>query len=463
MNLSRFSDNEYSNRVLGSLTEAERGYFIACTDIFHDKQYNVIGRPSVSSQLQNTIVLNLTRTISSADFGISPTANWDVNIVSLPFITSQQLVQATDTGINVQIGAGAPVVSTGGVTMFGATTGNDMFFPMVPAAVQTLNADYAIYPGYTFGSPVARHYYQILSAGIEIVNATPELYRSGNVIRYRVPTQGRDVPISIYSTDPASAYDEWPRQARESFRAYPLPPSSAALASQYPDSIIDEAVNGSYQMHTLQDIVSDFYCAGNERVMFTSPSTSSSTANPNALVAASLFNNAYNYDPPLVRGDFDMVGSYFVGLTPQALLTIRYRVILSQVPASSDTYLVSLAKTSPPANFELDTLISLVQNEFLPGIPAGMNPNGEWWKVVLKGIAKVGKKVGKSALQSALNQGAQGLITVADTALPGSGEILRTTAKTIDTVRKQNNRKKKKKKNGKSQANLGGRAAPGAP
>lgn len=270
MSLSRYSsDTDFANRILSSLTDDERGYFIACTDIFHDKQYNVNGRPSVSSQLQNTVVLNLTKTVTAADFG--QTGNWDVNITSLPFITTQVMTGVIDTGYTVEPASSPSLPSIGGVTFVGGATGVDLPYVGSAAAQFTnLNADLAIYPQWNGSStvPIARPYYQILSIGLEIINATPELYRGGNVIRYRVPTQGRAVPISIWNPISPTQYANWPLQARENFRCYPLPPSSAALASQYPDSIIDEAVEGSYQMHTLQDDVSDFSAAGNERVFF---------------------------------------------------------------------------------------------------------------------------------------------------------------------------------------------------
>ncbi len=407
MSLSRYSsDSEFANRVLASLTADERGYFIACTDIFHDKQYNVNGRPSVSSQLQNTVILNLTKSITASDFGAGA-GNWDCNIVSLPFITTQNMQTVVDNGFNVELPTTLfnPVV--GGVTCIGGASGLPLSWTSTPGTQwTTLNANTAIFPQYTGSStdPVSRVYYQILSIGMEIINATPELYRGGNVVRYRVPTQGRAVPIAPY--DPTTPYVAWPAFPRENFRCFPLPPSSASFASQYPDSVIDEAVEGSYQMHTLQDNVSDFYVSGNERVFFSSPDAAQGTFG-NSLISASTFSTSADYDLPLIRGDFDIVGSYFTGLTPQSILTIRYRVVLSQVPSSSDAFLSSLSKMSPPANDELDMLVSKVQNLFLPGIRAGMNPEGEWWNTVVKSLGRVAKASGKSALKTALNVGLQ--------------------------------------------------------
>lgn len=426
--LSRFaSDTEVAQSLLSKLTPDERGYFIACTDLFHDTQYNVNGRPSASTQLQNTVVLNLTQTLKATDFpGVTDV--WDVNIFSLPFITSQILQSTTDTGFTIEPALVAAFPTVGGVTSVGGPTGANLdLFSVGAANVKTLNANTAIFPGWTASSdvPIARGYYQLLSAGMEIINATPELYRGGNVIRYRIPTQGRSVPLSIYDiTSPT--YSAWPILPRENFRCYPLPPGSAAFASQYPDSIIDEAVEGSYQMHTLQDSVSDFYVTGNERVCFTSP-TPAIPGTANSLISASIFQSGIDYDPPLVRGDFDIVGSYFTGLPLQSILTIRYRVVLSQVPSSSDAYLVSLAKMSPPMNDELDMLISKVQNEFLPGIRAGMNPGGEWWKDVVKSLGKVAKSAGKSALKTALSVGMQQAESIAKSHLdPTTQDAMKT-------------------------------------
>ncbi len=381
-------------KILSSLTPDEMAYFIACTDIFHDKQYNVNGRPSASAQLQNCVTLNLSTTFTCEDFGLPTTQNWDLNIVSMPFITTQWMTNVIDSGYNLQLPAVPNYFQIGGLTAFAAPSGDATIPPTSSDRVNTLNANLALYPSYVSNDtnvPVKRSFYQILSMGFECINATPELYRSGSVIRYRVPTQGREVAVAIAK---ASFPDVWPTRARESIRCYPIPPTTSGFATQYPDSVIDEAVNGTYAMHTLQDSVSDFYVTGNERVGLFSPTTPTGDGVSNGYASSSLLNNVHDADPPLARGDFDMVGSYFTGLTPQSVIQIRYRVILSVVPSSSDTYLTSLAKMSPPENPKLNRLISLVQTEFLPGIPVGMNPKGEWWKIVLRGVAKIAPKLG---------------------------------------------------------------------
>lgn len=416
-NLARSSP--VAAEMLDKLSPDEKAYFIACTDIFHDKQYNVIGRPSCSSQLQNCVTLNLTRSFASEDFGLVG-QTWDVNFVSLPFITTQLVANCADWGFELEPpGVGANAFNIGGITAFAAPSGTPVLPPVNPSSVVSLNANTAIFPSYTgsASNPVARVYYQILSMGFEAINATPELYRSGNVIRYRVPTQNRSLPIGVNNPYLTPL---WPSSPRESLHVIPLPPTTSSFATQYPDSVIDEAISGTYSMHTLQDQVSDFYVTGNERILITSP-VIPTPGQYNSYCSSSLFTTAADYDPPFVRGDFDMVGAYFTGLAPQSVITIRYRIILSTVPSSSDTYLSSLAKMSPPSNPELDRLISLVQNEFLPGIPAGMNPKGEWWKVVLKGVTKAAPKVagllGGSKAERVLSQA----IGLADSATSKKG------------------------------------------
>lgn len=390
MSLSR---NTSAHDLLSQFTPDENAYFIACTDVFHDKQYNVIGRPSASSQLQNCVTLNLSRTFVCTDFGLPTTDNWDLNLISLPFITTQIMTSSSDYGFEVSPATGASPVAWGGITAFAAPSGTPVLPYTNSSRVKTLNANDALFPQYdgSAETPVQRVYYQILSIGYEAINATPELYRSGTVIRYRVPTQGRSVPLAV--SEQETFAESFPIRARESVRCFPQPPFSSSLATQYPDSVLDEAVKGTYAMHTLQDQVSDFYMAGNDRVFFSAPSLTAVGA-ANSFISASIFQTGIDYDPPLVRGDFDMVGSYFTGLSPQSVIQIRYRIILSLVPSSSDSYLSSLAKMSPPENTKLDRLVSLVQNEFLPGIPVGMNPKGEWWRVVLNGVAKVAPKLG---------------------------------------------------------------------
>lgn len=379
-------------QIIDSFTSEERAYFIACTDIFHDSSYSVTGRPSSSNQLQNTVVINLERTISVSDFpALDPNATWDCNIVSLPFLTTQRMISSVDTGYAVQLPAATSSQDWGGVTAFGAATGGQTILPYTQNL--TVNANRFFYPEWTatLTDDIPRPYYEILSIGMEVINSTPDLYRGGNVVRYRVPTQGRKSALLI--GDPAIST----ALARSEFMCYPMPPISESFATQYSDSVIDKAENGSYQMHTLQDQVSDFFLAGNSRVFFSNPAPApAGSGGFNTWTSQSAFNNDYSTDPPLIRGDFDIVGSYFTGLSPQTTLKIRSRSIVSLVPSSTNASLTSLAKLTPPPNQRLDKLIADIQSSFSPGIESSMNASGDWWRVVLRGVAKVAKPVGNA-------------------------------------------------------------------
>lgn len=384
-------DNENAEALMQALTPDELAYFIAVTDIFHDEQFNVVGRPSVSSQLQNCVVFNGSVDLTSSLFGIPATDKWDLNVASLPWITKATMSASTDTGFVVTTATPPTTRNMSGLTCFGAVAGTADIIMANQTVV--LDATSLIYPQYATSTavPIARPYYQILSIGFEAINATPSLYKGGNVIRYRLPGQNRSASIAL--SDPV-LYPNWPTQAREQFFCIPLPPRNAQLAAQYPDSVIDEAAAGSYQLHTLQDQVSDFYLAGNSRIFMSTPNQPTTPTGYNSFISASCFNPTYDFDPPLLRGDFDMVGSYFQGLDPNAIITLRYRVVVSTVPSSSEASLMSLAKMSPPANSMLDELVSMVQNDFLPGVPAGLNPRGEWWKDILNSAMKHAPDVG---------------------------------------------------------------------
>lgn len=369
------------------LSPAEQGYFIACTDIFHDTPYDVIGRPSVSNQLQNTVVMNLEKTITQSSFpALNPANNWSCNIVSLPFLTTKTLTTTVDNGYTITRLAAPTDQTWGGVMAFGSAVGASTINPA--SEFVGLNGNTFFYPEFTGSATdhVPRSYHEILSIGIEIINATPELYKSGNVTRYRVPTQGRAVSLPITAGDPRAIMVGY---------SFPLPPTTEALATQYPDSIIDEASAGSYQMHCLQDQVSDYFVAGNSPIHFTSP-VPAAPLGFNTWTSLQPYTGVQVVNPPLIRGDFDMVGSYFTGLSPQTVLKIRYRAIVSLVPSSTDSALISLAKMSPPPNDALNALIYKVQSTFSPGIKASMNASGDWWRIVGKGVAKYAKPIGRA-------------------------------------------------------------------
>jgi len=382
------------DKFYSSLTPDERAYFIAVTDIFHDKPYNVIGRPSLSTQLQNTTVVNAEHTFTLDDFpnlkATAPTS-WDLNITSLPVFTSITVENVRDNGYDI-----IPVLSIadyriGGVTAWASPAGVSTWDPATALDPPvTINSDQFFFPNYvyttTWGVPIRPVYYEVLSAGMELWNVTPDLYAGGSLVRYRVPTQCRKA--ARYVDNPGVIPPVTVTTPRSEFWCMPMPPNTSTEATFYPDSIVANAKEGSYQMHTVQDQVSEYRLTGNERFYF-GPNADWGATFGNVFLSASAISPTYDYDCLTVRGDFDMVGSYFTGIPPESKITLRYRIIVSTVPSAEDPQLLSLAKVSPDANFKLDSLISHVQAEFLPGVPVSWNPKGEWFKKVLS----IGKKV----------------------------------------------------------------------
>lgn len=369
------------DKYFSKLTPAERAYFIACTDIFHDTPYSVDGRPSMAKQLQNTIVYNTERNVSISDFPLlNQTQNWDLNLVSLPWITNAQFHSSYDSGFELTNGTGA--FNMGGITMFAANAGIATISTAgLVANPISLTCDQFIYS--TSNTSQLRPFYEILAIGYEVYNVTPDLYMGGSLVRYRVPTQCRRCNLALVDTlgNYATRYTI----------VFPPLPSTESFATQYPDSVIDEAKNGTYQQHCIQDAVSD-YKASETPLLSMAPVFPSSTS-PNSFTSSAMFGlDTASY--PLVTGDFDIVGTYFAGLPPQTSLKIRARYIVSTVPSSEASSLVSLAKMSPPENPKLTQLVSLVQNKLPPGVPVTMNPGGEWWRKVLKAVGTAAPIIG---------------------------------------------------------------------
>lgn len=424
------------DKFYSSLEPSQKAYFIAVTDIFHDKPYSVIGRPSLSTQLQNTTVINAERTFSLDDFPnlkATAPASWDLNVTSLPCFTSFTIENVDDSGLVINPAALVADYRVGGVTAWAAPAGVPTWnaFTVVDPPV-TVNSDSFFFPNYSYTSPFNASYkpvyYEVLSAGIELWNTTPDLYKGGSLVRYRVPTQNRKATRYVNLTTPAIGASH----PRSEFWCMPSPPNTSSEACFYPDSVVADAKEGSYQMHTLQDQVSDYRMTGNER-MYIGPNSEFSPQLGNAFISASAISSTYDYDCLTVRGDLDMVGTYFTGLTPESKLTLRYRIVVSTVPSGDDPQLLSLAKVSPDANPKLDSLISHVQADFLPGVPVSWNPKGEWFKKVLS----IGRKVIPKAIPIVKDLAQGNYLGAGEKVL---GEIQSATSK---TQKKQENQEKK--------------------
>lgn len=399
-----------------TLSADERAYFIATTDIFHDKPYNVNGRPSLSNQLQNTIVINQETTYSASTFGVPGT--WDLHIASLPFLTRQVFLSSNDNGYQVtQIAEDARAVSMAGLVAWPAEAGGTTFLPSSPYTPSFMDLQPQLFPSWTttLETPSKRLYYEVLAIGFEVRDVTPDIYKSGSAVLYRLATQNRKTTLNIL--DRTTGLNAG--SPRTEFKVIPMLPSTAQLANQVPTSIVLEAREGSYQMNTIQDQMSDFYCSGNARFHM-NPLQPPEPSFGTSWTSGSAFTPTYDYDCPDISGDFDVVGWYATGLNTNAALNVRYRVILSLVPSPQDAQLISLAKVSPDMNSKLDSLISHIQGEFPPGVPVSMNPKGEWFKKVLS----IGKRVLPKAIPivkdlmvgnygNALNQGANLVFDVA--------------------------------------------------
>jgi hypothetical protein len=369
-----------------TLSDDERAYFIATTDIFHDKPYNVNGRPSLSNQLQNTVVLNMETTFTRTSFGLTSDI-WDLHIASLPFLTRQVFSASNDDGYQVTASSAIPKsLEFGGLVAWPAFSGTSTFLPSSTLGPQFLDLQPTIFPAWnaTKSAPLARRYYEVLAIGFEVRDTTPELLRSGSAVLYRLSTQARKSTLNVL--DPLGQLNSI--SPRSEFKFLPMLPSTQSLANQIPSSTILEVKEGSYQMNCIQDSVSDFYCTGNSRFHFT-PLTPPVADVGNSWTSSNALSDAYDYVCPDISGDFDVVGWYAAGLNSAASISVRYRVILSLVPSPQDAQLVSLAKVSPDMNTKLDSLISHIQNEFPPGVPVSMNPEGKWFREVMK----IGKKV----------------------------------------------------------------------
>lgn len=391
-------------KLLSRFTDEERGYLIATTNIFSDTPYNVVGRPSSSNQRQNTVVFNSEMSISHSTFStLTGGTNWDLHVCSLPFVTSSTMASCNDNGFTVGSGpAGLPPVSTPAVAKFGGLTfsasdaGQGTFLADAFSLdrIRSINLDEFLYPNLsTTTVPAQRTFYEVLSIGFEAINVTPTLYKGGSLIRYRQPTQNRLTPLRFYvnASGPTNA-----TLARHFVHCMPMPPTTPSYANQYVDSVVDDAEAGTYSMNLIQDSDSDFHLAGNDQ-WFMYNSGEYGTGDPfygTMWCSGSLVDATYDDDPPGVNGDFDMTGVYFTGLAPEAVITLKYRVVVSMVPASTTSLYASLAKSTPPYNPKLDELISLIQDNFPPGVPYDMNPHGEWWNHVLDTVSLLAPSLG---------------------------------------------------------------------
>jgi hypothetical protein len=363
-----------------TLTPEGKNWLTQVTDPFHDGSVPTTGYPDLNSC--QTIVQCFTYTANLTAPTALTTPTWDAHVFFNPTsydwngtgfgmgtLSNTGLLTTSATAVATVYGGYNAIVVTGGedwtTTTLAARSYSSLGFPSVASA----------------GS------FRLVSAGVEVVNTTPQLYRGGSVTSYRSPNVTAPVEwTNIFATNSVSL-------------ASTLPPSLVADAQIYPTSRTWGAEDGCYLIAPMSDVENPFKQALPINNLVVRPMdyanlTVPGATTPVAAPFAALGRGSGTRNSCAQIVPFDIHGSMFTGLTPQSTLQVTVKYYVERIPTSTQQDLLVLVR--PPSPYDPNALELYTRAvQLLPvAVKVADNPLGEWWDDVLSAISEYAPAIG---------------------------------------------------------------------
>jgi hypothetical protein len=372
------AENRLGKQSLNHLSGKSRNWFIAATDIFHDADFDVAGMPD--SHCQPSVVRTW-KSIHTLSKPASITGKWDVHLITAPVMNSVELqnyssVHLADVNGPKILGADADAVGTfGTITAVFVPSGT----PWYGAELNALGTNHwadniPIYPELDANVPG-----RIIAGGFEVHNVTAPMYKDGSVTIYDNGSDQQDILVNRVREVTAG------NEGFGYFRVQRAPPKDVKTMAEHPSAITWDAAEGVYARLKLNLDQTD-YSLQNKGcgMLFYGGSVCPGTT----LTVPAVGSPAVNF-PTRFCGVGSTIAS-FHGLSPESVLTLSTRIMTESAPTLTGSEL-ALASPASPYDTEVLTLYRNVDCYLPCAVPVGMNPKGEWWGMVVKGLGHVVK------------------------------------------------------------------------
>lgn len=348
----------------GQLTRDGMLWLQEALNPFADYNHQPVGYPDATPGNSVVSRVTLTKTV------IVP-PGFDLNVFTLPQIQARTVGQERFTtptvdavsGLDygtlsicnmVMVGSGLPS------TPFYDTLSNTWQFA-IPVSVESFDiSDYLV-----GGS-------RIVAMGVEVVNTSAELFKSGALVAYRSP---QNLTPSQYVL---TGEENVPGRAM--IRSA-MVPATAGQALQMPGSQQWEASEGVYLTGSMCQVQNNI---GQEDFLdqMYFPTYRLDSNNVTAIALAPRIAGRFPYATLAAKTPWNSSGAYITGLTFPATFTVVLRLIIENFPDPDQLLLMTQAKPACP----YDALALQIYSEANFLLPAGTqvknNPDGEYWRVV---------------------------------------------------------------------------------
>lgn len=388
-----------------SMTPEAKAFLVNALDPMHDSATKLVGWPDRNIEL--SVVRKIPQSVPVAFPADNPTfpdtlPSWDCHVVLWPWLQQLPCANYARTG-NALVAAELEAFNVGGVSIYATAPGANLIigpenFPGSPCPLLgTLNLPTTV----TVGTG------RIVGIGIEIINKTAPLYRSGDIYTWRSPEPALTpstwyyqtnftVPGPVAKTATDLVVASWPATAQ----VVRHPPKNSAEALLYKGTRVDKAEHGAYMVGTFTDFnnpakMVDYtlpVIINNEALEDTTydPLASDPTATINTstvITAVTQAKNGISGYPGVKLYPINGAGAILTGLTQQTVLTVRLNVIYESFPSVAQLEILELANPSARYNQQALELLANVMRKLPTSVPSSANASGDWWRMILKGLS----------------------------------------------------------------------------
>jgi hypothetical protein len=377
------------------LTPDGKNWLIQALDPFHDVEHPLRGYPDEDGA--KTLIQRVNKTFSVTAPGVGP---WDCHIATLPTLESGMFPAWTTPVGPVQ------AQSTGyynrGIGGFGTYADN---FRYAPVVINSVDAGLPTYPNSLTPMVVPDQHFvtfdeflvgatRVVAAGFEVHNTTPDLYKSGSVVVYRMPQETQiAAPWSNQTFDSGgSHYNSF---ITNTAYVSAMPPAFATDALVYAGSKQWEAAEGCYVVETMSTTKNPLAVRLNAQRLFVDGPLTAVTPMFGSFggplyntVGDTILGISANQYNPIQPSPYNTSGAYFTGLTPQSVLTVTVTYYFEMAPYDN-TLLETMAQ--PSAAF--DPLALEIYSHITASLPAGAkvcdNASGDFFRSILTMISDI--------------------------------------------------------------------------
>lgn len=381
----------------GLLSVEDVAYIKVATDPYHDATVTHLnGIPDEYQGKSITETLPISIDLATP-YGAGSGA-WSARVSTFPILGSAKTVRSRMWGNSIENEA--------------PTVGNS-------TVLKTLNVDtvlgtgnFSDYPaggnlGDTLAKEISEGTVKVVGSGLEIINTSPEIYKSGLITIARIPQAAckekhcfvvRDSGNTINAISNLTGLVSMPTTPSElatypNYRQWEAAEGCYCVLKQYATSADSHYPGGSVvryldSMPTASQIdmdTSDLHIVDAPQVKFVAPAQSGLSV------------STANFERQVLVTPSDSVCVMITGASEQSTFKIRQKLFLERRVNTSIVNLkplVPFARESPSFNPLALELVSEIYSELPAGVMFKENPAGEWWDRVLSAIGKIAPLIG---------------------------------------------------------------------